>query len=73
MKCDECSWNYPEYILSGFFSSQGYKRNICGICALALSNELHGTNWHKLIGATAEGLRLAAIQWRKEYPQKVKA
>jgi hypothetical protein len=37
----------------------------CGICALELSNTIHGINRKKLNGPIAESMRLKAIEWRK--------
>jgi hypothetical protein len=58
MKCKICKIEYPDEILSN---------GICGICALELTNKIHGTNRTSFNGEMAEDLRLQAIAWRKKY------
>ena len=62
-QCDRCSVKYPDYILSTGF---------CGICALELSNQIHGDNRTKFTGETAEDFRRDAIRHRKKTNQKPK-
>jgi hypothetical protein len=43
---------------------------MCGICALAVSNHIHGINRDKFTGAGAEFMRQSAIAFRKFNPEK---
>lgn len=67
-RCSRCRWNYPDELVTTFVSSFG-NAEVCGICALALSNQLHGDNRKKFHGQLAEEKRLDAIDWRKKHPQ----
>ena len=67
MKCTECNIDYPSDYLHDFDSSQGFKPNVCGICALELSNIIHGIKRTKFDGPIAEKMRQKAIKWRKEH------
>lgn len=69
MRCAECQWKYPEIILSPLFvGNVGYTRQVCGICALKLMNEIHGINRSSFTGSMAEANRRSAIAWRKNHP-----
>jgi protein-arginine kinase activator protein McsA len=72
VKCDECHWDYPQFLLSAFVTNKETlsRKLVCGICALQLSNQLHGDNRVKFTGSEAERLRLRAINWRKQHPQE---
>jgi len=63
--CSVCTWLYPEELVSPIVSSSGDKADVCGICALEISNRVSGVKRKKFDGPQAEGLRLAAIKWRK--------
>ena len=63
--CTNCQVEYPSEILSTAFGL-GTSGSICGICALELSNKLHGDNRTKFDGEMAEIFRLSAIEWRKK-------
>ena len=39
---------------------------LCGICALAAKNAVHGTNFKKFNGEITESLRQRAIAFRKK-------
>lgn len=65
-RCGNCKIEYPSEILSVPFGF-GNGKPLCGICALQLSNELHGDNRTEFNGETAEDFRLAAIEWRKKH------
>lgn len=67
MKCAQCKLDYPESILSPLQSSYGDIPPVCGICALEISNKIHGDNRKKFTGPKAEKMRLAAIEWRKSH------
>ena len=62
-KCAKCKIEYPSEILSPMFGA-GIAGDICGICALEISNAIHGINKTNFKGETAEDFRLQAINWR---------
>ena len=65
-KCEKCKIKYPSEILSPLLGSYP-TGNICGICALKLTNQIHGIKKKKFTGKMAEKLRLKAILWRKKH------
>jgi hypothetical protein len=67
-KCERCHWTYPIRLLSAMKTSKGDTGEICGICALALKNEVHGTHDEHFNGQWAEHLRMEAISWRRRHP-----
>lgn len=66
--CERCKWRYPARLLSSMTTSKGDTGEICGICALAVSNEVHGIQRTEFTGQWAEHLRQEAIEWRKRHP-----
>jgi hypothetical protein len=44
--------------------------SVCGICALALLNQKHGSNDTRLTDEMAEVLRQQSIAWRREHPTR---
>ena len=68
MKCEECDINYPEGLVQPFSSSEGNKI-VCGICALHLSNKVHGVIRTRFDGKQAEILRMKAAKFRSEHPE----
>jgi hypothetical protein len=72
--CAKCKWPFPETLLNPMFvgdgDGTGYTAPICGICALEIVNELHGTNLKKFVGAMAESTRKNAIAFREKHPEK---
>lgn len=62
-KCTNCHFSYPSEILAPAFGL-GTSGSICGVCALELSNKLHGDNRTAFNGEIAEDFRLEAIKWR---------
>jgi len=68
MKCARCKWKYPFALLSRMFLNGGYTEEICGICALELSNEASGVKRKEFTGLGAESYRKSAIYWRKTHP-----
>lgn len=68
MICQECKQDYPESLLSPMQSStwEGNSRLVCGICALEITNKIHGDKRKKFAGTVAELMRKEAIQWRKK-------
>jgi hypothetical protein len=69
MKCSDCGWTYPDGYVNPFVSSKGNEM-LCGICALAASNELHGTHWKQFGGETAEDARQDAVAYRELNPKR---
>jgi hypothetical protein len=69
MACARCKLPYPGEMLNpvmGNFADSG--KPVCGICALEIVNEAHGTRMKRFHGELAEGLRLRAINWRRKHP-----
>jgi len=67
MRCQVCRFDYPESYLYLFQSSLGNIGDICGICALKLSNDVHGIERTKFDGPQAEKMRQKAIKWRERH------
>jgi hypothetical protein len=42
---------------------------ICGICALEISNTIHGDTRTSFTGPGAESCRVRAIAWRRMHPE----
>ena len=61
-QCQRCENNFPLGYCHIIYTSNGYL-NVCGICALKIKNEIHGTSDTKFQGTNAEQLRLKAIKW----------
>ena len=74
MKCDICKIEYPSDILSPLYSSKEVNtRMLCGICALAEINKVHGINRTQFSpGSRAEGCRKAALRIRDKKPKSSK-
>lgn len=72
MKCDICDWDYPSDYLAPFDASTLSVPRCCGICALVLSNQVHGTTRKKFDGSMAEDMRQRAIEWRKSDHPRVR-
>ena len=70
-KCGHCKVKYPDELLSPMFTNKGITEDVCGICALALSNEALGINRKEFNGEIAEQMRLDAIEFRKKHKIKV--
>jgi hypothetical protein len=41
---------------------------VCGICALEIVNEVHGSKLKQFHGEMAEDSRQRAIRWRQQHP-----
>ncbi len=69
MRCERCNLAYPPDLTTPMFIARndgsGYTAPVCGICALEISNEIHGDNRTKFTGTQAEALRQKAIKWRR--------
>lgn len=67
MRCEECKITYPsDYTAPLVITREGLKStiNVCGICALELTNKLHGLNRTEFGGEVAEEMRQRAVKWR---------
>ena len=64
-RCSRCQWKYPDELLHTQTTHLGTTHNVCGICALVVSNELMSEKRDKFDGPKAEELRQAAITWRQ--------
>lgn len=69
MRCTNCQWKYPEQILADMDVSGTITHNVCGICALEMSNRTLKHQRTEFNGERAEACRLAAIEWRRTHPQ----
>jgi hypothetical protein len=69
LACKECKWKYPDELLNPIVTSLGSSGLICGICALELTNQIHGIKRKRFNGQMAEHMRLDAIIWRKKHPE----
>jgi hypothetical protein len=68
-RCTECEWDYPEHLLNIITGGIQLDGLYCPICALALTNRIHGINRTKFSGPRAEALRQEAIKWREDCPE----
>ena len=64
-QCNACKWEYPDGYTAPLLTTEGSMAEICGICALEISNKLHGINRKKFDGQRAEEMRQDAIAYRK--------
>ena len=69
-KCSGCEYEYPKSLLNTLYTDKGIIPDLCGICALEITNQIHGLNRTKFDGPAAEKARQAAIVFRarKEKP-----
>lgn len=67
MACARCKWPYPDGYTNPMFVNGGYVE-VCGICGLAITNEVHGTRETRFRGAMAELARKRAVAWRERHP-----
>ena len=63
--CSHCKRSIPQEYLSPLVSNYGNSQEICGICALALSNRELGIDRKCFKGEIAESLRQFAIEHYK--------
>lgn len=68
-RCTRCQWKYPDELLHTQTTHLGTTHNVCGICALEVSNEFMTVKRDKFDGPKAEELRQAAITWRELFQQ----
>lgn len=68
MRCTQCGWKYPNSLLNNMMVSAGYIMDVCGICALAITNEISGVTRESFQGEQAEAARIGAVAWRNSHP-----
>jgi hypothetical protein len=59
--CADCKREYPDELTAPFNG-----RIICGICALAATNAMHGTSFTSFQGEAAEDMRLDCIAYNRD-------
>lgn len=69
--CEVCRWDYPNDYVSTYHASDCRSgKEVCGVCALELSNQTHGAPTRaSFAGAKAESYRQMAINWRAAHPE----
>jgi hypothetical protein len=72
--CAKCQWEYPDHMVRAMLMSapgmEAVTLAVCPICALDLSNEIHGGPPRtRFDGPQAERLRKDALRWRKAHPR----
>lgn len=69
-KCEHCKWIYPAYYINIMRTNLPDIGNpaLCGICALDLSNLIHGQNRVRFDGQAADQMRIMAVVWREKHP-----
>jgi len=72
MPCSECRLPYPEHLLQPLMHGGHLTKEVCGICALDLTNEIHGTMLRRFAGPIAEEYRQMALAWRRRHPRAEK-
>ena len=69
MACPRCAWPYPtDLLVPMFIGGSGYTAPVCGVCALDLTNAVHGTRLVAFQGEIAEDMRQQALAWRRRHP-----
>jgi hypothetical protein len=68
--CTRCHVDYPSELLSPFHTYNREAQRVCGICALELTNAVHGTATAKFHGEQVEWLRIEALNWRERHRVK---
>ena len=53
-KCPHCERKFPDELLTNMFINGKYTPPICGICALSLKNEIHGSDFKEFQGEMAQ-------------------
>ena len=68
--CTRCEVRYPDELVTHMNANGTYVR-VCGICALEISNEIHGDQRTECGGEQAELLRQDALAWRRKHGEEV--
>lgn len=69
MPCARCQLPYPSELLNPLMGPHPEAgKPVCGICALAITNEIHGIRRKRFGGEMAEEYRQRAINWRRKHP-----
>lgn len=70
-RCSQCKIDYPSYMVQLMKSSLG-SFMVCGVCALDISNQIHGTQRATFDGEVAEQMRKEAIEFRQQKTINIK-
>ncbi len=73
MTCPRCRLPYSDDVPLNPVIGGEVTAPICGCCALAIVNEIHGTRMKAFHGELAEDARQAALEWRRANPKIVSA
>jgi hypothetical protein len=68
-QCDNCKRIIPQEMLSTMFTNEGVTGEICGVCALDISNKALGIERTEFRGEIAEGMRQEALAYYKDTNQ----
>lgn len=64
-ECTRCRWDYPEDVPLSPVIGSTHRGDVCGICALEMTNVIHGIKRTRFTGEMAEEFRLLAIKARQ--------
>lgn len=65
--CVRCAVPYPDWYLHPVIGSM-VQGDVCGVCALQMTNAIHGTKRRRFHGEMAEEARSLAAEWRRTHP-----
>ena len=68
-KCGECNRTVPDGYLQPLVTSAGRTADICAVCALRITNLMHGVQRDKFTGTMAEQMRVDTVRHYKETNQ----
>ena len=69
VQCELCSWKYPDNLTSNLITPATSIECVCPICALELTNSIHGVHRKEFDGILAEQRRKQSIRWRLDHPE----
>jgi hypothetical protein len=61
-KCSKCKRTIPADLLAPVFTNEGVSHNVCGLCALEISNEILGIDRLGFEGEQAQQMLEAAAE-----------
>lgn len=72
-RCARCELPYPPGFTGPVWGSHNYSgQHVCGLCAVDISNELHGQRQRNFkMGITAQSLAQMARGWREKNPHQI--
>lgn len=65
--CARCSVPYPDWYLHRFIGSL-VTGDVCGVCALEITNAVHGVKRRSFRGEMANEALWLAREWRRQHP-----